>query len=143
MCLVSIKQLFKAVVNNMLFPPETEKDTQSRHYIDLVRRMRGDKGQDIFLCNGRHMLDVTLIQMHKELTQIQTIVLDGDHVAAQVCQMGYQFLHLCPNLPIEGMEHRCKATFADVAELQHIVKHLNAPYLLTFLWTYCAMKMAG
>ena len=36
-----------------------------------------------------------------------------------------------------------ESALADIAELQHVVKHLDAPDLLTFLWAYCAMKVAG
>ena len=143
MYLVGVKQLFKAVADNMLFLPETEKDTQGRHDVDLVRRMRGNKGQDVTLRDSRHMLDAARIQVREELAQIQAIVIDGDLAAAQILQMGYQFLHLCPNLAVKGMEHRGKAALADITELQHVVKHLDAPDLLTFLWAYCAMKVAG
>ena len=89
------------------------------------------------------MSNVTHIQMHKELTQIQTVVLDGDSTATQVRQMDYQFFHLSPNLTVKGMKYRGESTFADVTKLHHIVKHLDTPNLFTLLWTYCAMKMAG
>ena len=89
------------------------------------------------------MFDVTRIEMHKELTQIQTIVLDGNHTAAQISQMGYQFLHLSPDFSVKGMKYRCEATFTDITKLQHVVKHLDAPDLLTLLWAYCTMKVAG
>ena len=143
MYLVGVEQFLKAAVDNMLFLPETEKDTQGRHDVDLVRRMRGNKGQNVTLRDSRHMLDAARIQVREELAQIQAIVIDGELAAAQILQMGYQLLHLCPNLTVKGMRHGGKAALADVAELQHVVKHLDASDLLTFLWTYRAMKVAG
>src|SRR5574344_1697348 len=104
--------------------------------------MRGDKRQDVSVCNLMHFGDSRRIEISKKLAQIQTIILYRSLASTQVGQVGNQLFHLLSYLSVKCMMNRSETTLADESERKHVIQGLYTPDLFSFLVTYSASKMA-
>lgn len=140
--LVGGEKLVKTRVRYVLLSPETEKAVQGRNHFRFVR-MCSEKDQDVILADVCNTTDAARLDVGKEIAKVRAVVPNGILCAAQFYQVGDKLLHLRPDNAVKGMKYRSNAALADVSKHHHVVKHFNASNLLTVVFAYSAMRVAG